>query len=121
MLYGFGAWEQLSGMSSLSFSHYIIWFFIETFSKRTVQDMKAIGVCIMKHGLRRLRADNQEEQLQKAIRLILETEEEENPKIEGGVSDTEFIEDKAFEIPFAGATKKEILEYRSFLIDTASD
>ena len=83
--------------------------------------MKAIGVCIMKHGLRRLRADNQEEQLQKAIRLILETEEEENPKIERGVSDTEFIEDKAFEIPFAGATKKEILEYRSFLIDTASD
>ncbi|KAI7898024.1 SNF2 family N-terminal domain-containing protein [Cokeromyces recurvatus] len=96
MVYGYGPWKQMQ-------AH---------FPRRTERDLKAVTRCLIrqvKHVLEGSTASEEDRKLLRDMEYILESDAQSEPP------------ESDFTIPFVGATKRQIAEYRSFLIQAPAD
>ncbi|KAG0167130.1 Chromodomain helicase DNA binding protein [Apophysomyces sp. BC1034] len=93
MIYGYGRWDLMK-------AH---------FSRRSEKDLKAVTRAVMRKVLPTIEKSNEEDRkLIDDIEYILETDA--GDEVKGNRT-----------VPFAGASKKQIAEYRSFLIQAPAD
>ena len=110
MLFGFAGWETIVGkLNWVNWDAYII----ESFPRRSIDDLKAIARQIMRACLA-ANPPNLEVDVVTDIQSILNAEES---RLKEGTE----LETIPEEIPYPGANEKQIFEYRSFLLDAAPE
>jgi hypothetical protein len=97
MIFGYGAWDQMATF----------------FSRRSGKDLKAVTRALMRQVLPQVNQNSEEDRkLIEDIEDILETDNLDE-WVEGG--------DGTLVMPYHGASKKQIAEYKTFLIQAPSD